>query len=123
MKSLKKINKTGFSILWGFFAYCVCVRVFVCLFVCGTLNNNSLPLKDLPHQQEAHRDGDDEPQVGHLGEHLAIVVLQVSPAIAFGEPQPVLPHQLPQPPQRRQHPAGGPERGRESGGGVGVMEN
>lgn len=63
--------------------------------VCGTLNNNGLPLKDLPHQQEAERNGDGEPQVAHLGEHLAIMVLQVGPAQARGEPDPVLPQQLP----------------------------
>lgn len=52
------------------------------------------PLKYLPEEQEADSDGYGSPQVGQFGEDFPIVVGQVGPAVAFGEPDPVRPHRL-----------------------------
>lgn len=61
----------------------------------------SSPLKDGPEEQEADSHGYGSPQIGQLGEHFSVMVGQISPAVALGEPDPVCPHRLAQP---RQHP-------------------
>lgn len=60
------------------------------------------PLKQLPDHQEAERDGQSRAQVLQFGEHLPVVVRQVGPAVALGEPDPVGPQPLA---QSGEHPA------------------
>lgn len=59
------------------------------------------PLEYLSNDQEAESDGYSSPEVPWFREDFAIVVLQISPAVAFGKPNPVRPYQLIQP---GQHP-------------------
>lgn len=65
-----------------------------------SVRENSL-LKYLPDDEEAESDGYSSPEVLRFREHFAIVIRQVSPAVAFGKPNPVRPYQFTQP---RQHP-------------------
>lgn len=54
----------------------------------------SSPLKYLPEKQEADSDGYRSPQIRQFGEDFPVMVGQISPAVAFGEPDPVCPHRL-----------------------------
>lgn len=68
------------------------------------------PLKYLSDDQEAESDGYGSPEVPWFRVDFAIVVLQVSPAMAFRKPNPVGPYHLT---QTRQHPKDETERERE----------
>lgn len=70
----------------------------------------SSPLKQLPDDQEAECYGQSRSQVLQFGEHFPVVVRQVGPAVALGEPDPVGPQPFA---QSRQHPAGRQKRKRE----------
>lgn len=52
------------------------------------------PLKYLPEKKEADSDGDGSPQIRQFGEYFSIMVREIGPAVAFGEPDPVCPHRL-----------------------------